>query len=151
MDRIYRELAVNNAIEPRVHLDTFILKITVNKSEVRVTEKVSDVIEKDEKLTEKVIENADRVTEKVPDVIEKRNRVIENVIEKAKDEGFSMTDTHIKLLQLMSENPYVSQAELAKVLNVTSRTVARNIETLRGKYLNRVGPDKGGFWEVIAD
>lgn len=46
MDLIYRELAVNNANEPRIHHDIFILKIAVYKSEVRVTEKVSDVIEK---------------------------------------------------------------------------------------------------------
>lgn len=130
MDRIYRELAVNNTIEPKVHLDAFILKVTVNKFEVRLTEKV---------------------TKKLSDVIEKQNCVIENVIERAKEEGFSMTDTHIKLLQMMLKNPYVSQADLAKVLNVTPRTIARNIETLRGKYLNRVGPDKGGFWEVIIE
>lgn len=137
MDRIYRELAVNNTIEPKVHLDAFILKVTVNKFEVR--------------LTEKLTENPEKVIEKVSDVIEKQNCVIENVIERAKEEGFSMTDTHIKLLQMMLKNPYVSQADLAKVLNVTPRTIARNIETLRGKYLNRVGPDKGGFWEVIIE
>ncbi|MCQ2253994.1 MAG: putative DNA binding domain-containing protein [Bacteroidaceae bacterium] len=151
MDRIYRELNVNHTSEPKLHLDAFILKITVNKSTGKLIENTPDVIENNEKLTEKVSENADRVSEKVSDVIENVPNVIENVIEKAKNDGFSMTDTHIKLLQLMLENPYVSQADLAKALNVTSRTIARNIGTLRGKYLNRVGPDKGGFWEVILE
>ncbi len=115
MDRIYRELAVNNTIEPKVHLDAFILKITVNKHEVGLTEKVT---EKVPDVIEKLTENHQKLIEKVPDVIEKQNCVIENVIEKAKEEGFSMTDTHIKLLQMMLKNPYVSQADLAKVLRV---------------------------------
>lgn len=151
MDRICRELAVNNAIEPKVHLDAFILKITVYKVTTMLTE--NDI----EKLTEKgsdVIENRDNVIEKLTennsDVIEKRNHVIENVIENAKRDGFSMTENHIKILRIMLESPYISQSELAKLLGITPRTIARNIESLRGKYLNRVGPDKGGFWEVIV-
>ena len=140
MDRICRELAVNNTTQPKVQLDAFILKITVYKSKLMLTEKVPDDIENEEKLTEKVL-----------NVIEKKDHVIENVIEKAKNEGFPMTDNQIKILRLMLENPYISQAELAKALNVTSRTIARNIESMRGKYVNRVGPDKGGFWEVIAE
>lgn len=155
MDRIYRELAVNNAIEPRVHLDTFILKITVNKSEVRVTEKVSDVIEKDEKLTEKVIENADRLTEKEPDVIEKVTekhvRVIEKVIEKANNLGDKLTENKLQILRVVLANPYITKQEMAEAVGISVKSISANIETLRGKYLNRVGPDKGGFWEVIID
>ena len=53
------------------------------------------------------------------------------------------------MLQLMKENPYISKAELAKILNVHPSAISRNIEAMRGKYLRRVGSDKGGFWEII--
>ena len=113
-------------------------------------------------MSEKVSENADRVSEKIPDVIEKltENRsdviektddIIENVIEKAQRDGFSMTGNYLKILRLVAGNPYVSQNDIAKVIGVTPRTIARNINALRGKYLNRIGPDKGGFWEVLLD
>ena len=62
-----------------------------------------------------------------------------------------MTDNYLKILRLVAGNPYVSQNDIAKVIGVTPRTIARNINALRGKYLNRVGPDKGGFWEVIIE
>lgn len=40
-------------------------------------------------------------------------------------------------------------ADLAKKNNVTWRTIARDLEKLkaRGK-LERIGPDKGGYWEI---
>lgn len=162
MDRIYRELNVNHTNAPKVHLDAFILKISVYKNTCKLTENTPSVIEK---VTEKVSENVDRVSEKVSDVIgndkkltenrsdviEKIENVIENVIEKAKRDGFSMTDNYLKILRLVASNPYISQNDIAKVIGVTPRTIARNINALRGKYLNRVGPDKGGFWEVIID
>lgn len=166
MDRIYRELNVNHTNAPKVHLDTFILKITVYKNTCKLIENESGVIEKltenHVRVSEKVSENADRVSKKIPDVIEKltENRsdviektddIIENVIEKAQRDGFSMTDNYLKILRLVAGNPYVSQNDIAKVIGVTPRTIARNINALRGKYLNRIGPDKGGFWEVIIE
>ena len=54
------------------------------------------------------------------------------------------------LLQLMLENPYISRAELASTIGISQTSVYRNIEAMRGKYQRRVGPDKGGFWEIIV-
>ena len=33
-------------------------------------------------------------------------------------------------------------------LGISETSIYRNIEAMRGKYLRRVGPDKGGFWEI---
>lgn len=53
------------------------------------------------------------------------------------------------ILQLMRENPYITKSELSDLLGMHPSAVSRNIEAMRGKYLRRVGPDKGGFWEII--
>ena len=155
MDRIYRELAVNNAIEPRVHLDTFILKITVNKSEVRVTEKVSENADRVSEKVPDVIENDEKLTEKVPDVIDKltenQKRLIEKLTEKISKNGDKLTDNRQKILTLMISNPYISKEDLSKSVGISIAAISANIAAMRGKYLNRVGPDKGGFWEVIID
>jgi ATP-dependent DNA helicase RecG len=40
--------------------------------------------------------------------------------------------------------------ELAEQLNVTRRTIHRDIDKLKQKGLiERIGPDKGGYWKVI--
>ena len=46
----------------------------------------------------------------------------------------------------MAENPYIAKIELAAV-GISATSIMRNIEYMRNKYLRRVGPDNGGFWE----
>ncbi|MDP2815932.1 MAG: Fic family protein [Rectinemataceae bacterium] len=58
--------------------------------------------------------------------------------------------TSEKILRLIAENPQVTIAELARLTGLTTRTIERNLQGLqvRGR-LRRIGPDKGGHWEVI--
>ena len=139
MDRICREQEANGAQAPSFRTDDFILKNTVPK----VNEKVN---ENGGKVTEKVNENDEKVTVKVN---EKRQQLIEKLIEKAKANGDKLTENRITILELMIDNPYVSVVELAKTIGISVNSIMRNIDYLRGKYLRRVGPDKGGFWEII--
>lgn len=60
-----------------------------------------------------------------------------------------MTEIRVLILQLMKDNPYITKADLASMLNVHPSAILRNVEAMRGKYLRCVGPDKGGFWEII--
>ena len=55
-----------------------------------------------------------------------------------------------KIIKLMLFNKYITTPELAKLIEITERSVERNIKKLRkqGK-LKRIGPNKGGFWQVI--
>jgi len=65
------------------------------------------------------------------------------------EKGLKLTEKRIAILQLMKDDPYIAKAEIAKLLELHPSAVSRNIEAMRGKYLRRVGPDKGGFWEII--
>ncbi|MCD8296565.1 MAG: winged helix-turn-helix domain-containing protein [Prevotella sp.] len=61
-----------------------------------------------------------------------------------------MTENRIKLLKLICNDPYISKTDLSKSLNISITSVSNNIKILReNKYIRRVGPDKGGFWEII--
>ena len=126
---------MHGSISPIFHTDDFILKVTVSK----VTEKLP---EKSDKLTEKLIESPDRLTEN-------REKLIEKLIEKASNNGDKLTENKIAILTLMIENPYISKSDLSKFVGISTAAISNNIEAMRGKYLRRVGPDKGGFWEVI--
>jgi ATP-dependent DNA helicase RecG len=58
--------------------------------------------------------------------------------------------TSVKILRAVGENPNVTIPELAKIAGVTTRSVERNIKKLQETgSLKRVGPDKGGHWEVV--
>ena len=60
-----------------------------------------------------------------------------------------LSSNRIQILQLMQDNPYITKAELAQIIGIREISVWRNIEAMRGKYLRRIGPDKGGFWQVL--
>ncbi len=140
VDRIYRELEANGASALRFRDNDFILRITVPK----VTEKVTV---KSEKATEKVTE---KVTEKGQKVTENHKKLIAQLIAKASSNGEKLSANRVAILELMIDNPYVTKVELAKVIGIREISIWRNIEAMRGKYLRRVGPDKGGFWEIIV-
>lgn len=73
--------------------------------------------------------------------------VTENVIENVTE---NVTENRLaNILNLMGKNKEITSSELSKILNVTRRTIARDIEELKNKNLiERIGPDKGGHWEV---
>ena len=128
VDRVCRELEANGTPHLSFHLDDFILKITVPKVTERVIEKDVNVIEK---------------------VIKTHQEVIEKVIEKAVALNEKLTENRISIIKLIIENPYISKSELSKHVGISENSISRNIEAMRDKYLRRVGPNKGGFWEII--
>ena len=57
-----------------------------------------------------------------------------------------------KILDEISRNHEITIPELSALIAVTERTVERNIQTLqRIGRLRRIGPAKGGHWEVIEE
>jgi ATP-dependent DNA helicase RecG len=134
-DRICREQEANGANVPSFRTDEFILKITVSKVAENVQKQTGNVAENNGKVSEKVSENHGKVKEKLR--------------EKAAALGETLTANRLKILELMVEDPYISRADLANNIGISETSIYRNIEAMRGKYLRRVGPDKGGFWEII--
>ena len=126
-----RELEVNGSTVPVFHTDDFILKVTVAK----VTEKLPE-------NAKKLPENSNKVTEKVANKLQK-------VTEKAQQLGDVLTENKLRILYHIIEDPYITKSDLVSTIGISYTSISRNIEAMRGKYLRRVGPDKGGFWEII--
>ena len=55
-----------------------------------------------------------------------------------------------KIFEAISANPEITTQELAEMLGISRRAVAKHIAVLQasGRIL-RIGPDKGGHWEVV--
>ena len=55
------------------------------------------------------------------------------------------------LLHLIKNNPSISKKEMSETIGIRPSSVDKNIATLKDKrYLKRVGPAKGGHWELIT-
>jgi len=65
--------------------------------------------------------------------------------------GGTPQKTPQKILSAIRENPYVGTQDIADRLGAERSTVARAIAKMKASgILRRVGPDKGGHWEVLS-
>ena len=54
------------------------------------------------------------------------------------------------MLSLLKANPHLTQEGMVNALMVTRSTIQKHLANLKSAgLLSRVGPDKGGHWEVI--
>ncbi|MFH1619521.1 MAG: RNA-binding domain-containing protein [bacterium] len=82
--------------------------------------------------------NQKKVGEKVPE------KVTVKVPEK-------VTANQAGILSEVTANPRITAKELANIVGISERKVKENISKLKVKALiKRVGPDKGGHWEVLS-
>jgi predicted HTH transcriptional regulator len=58
--------------------------------------------------------------------------------------------TSQKIIALIKEDPNISTQDMANIIGVDRRNIARNIKKLQENgIIKRIGPDKGGYWEVM--
>ena len=75
----------------------------------------------------------------------------EKVVEKG-NEGLveGLVENQKKILELVKENPQISKNDLSKKIGISATAIDKNIDRLKEKgLLKRIGPDKGGYWEVV--
>jgi ATP-dependent DNA helicase RecG len=77
----------------------------------------------------------------------KIGEAVENVPENVPENGSEIRlNAIIKLIENRAE---ISMIDLSNILQVTHKTIKRDVEKLKAKgLLERVGPDKGGYWRV---
>ncbi len=62
---------------------------------------------------------------------------------------FKLTDKQIKILEAVIQDKAVTQKRMAELIGITPRNIRNNIEKLKEKGLiKRIGPLRGGYWEV---
>ena len=69
------------------------------------------------------------------------------------DQGTNQTTTQKsdqKIIMAIKENPKITRAELQNITGLSESGVKKILRQLQQKgLLSRIGPDKGGHWEII--
>jgi len=61
-----------------------------------------------------------------------------------------LAENQKKILMLIAQSPYVSKKAMAKEIGISTTAIDKNLTGLKQKgILRRVGPDKGGYWELV--
>lgn len=104
------------------------------------------------RVTNACIDNGNKVSFDFSDsfwvTIHSNENVTENVTENVAE---NVTEKRLVLIiNEIKKNPKISYKQLSKLLDVTRMTVYRDIEKLKESgTLKRIGPAKGGHWEVV--
>ena len=70
--------------------------------------------------------------------------VVENIVEK-------LSTTRAKIVRIIWKNPNATAQSISKEINIASRNVQEHLRILQEQgVIRRIGPDKGGNWEIIA-
>jgi ATP-dependent DNA helicase RecG len=69
---------------------------------------------------------------------------------KTRTEKISSLKSSLKILAMIEANPSVTTDEMAEALGLARRSVTKQLTKLKNEHrIRRVGPDKGGRWEVL--
>ena len=75
------------------------------------------------------------------------NSSLEKIIRNSK---YVMNGIQNRIIELIINDKYITQNDIAEKLNVNVRTIKRNFKVLiDNNIIERVGPDKNGYWEVL--
>ena len=86
------------------------------------------------------------------DVKKISGREVETEMREVGREVKKLTDKQKMILDLIIKNPSISKKEMAEAIGIRPSSIDKNITTLKQKgYLKRVGPAKGGHWELIKE
>lgn len=78
----------------------------------------------------------------ISEIIENEKRVTANVTQK-------VTANQKKIMEIIKNNPYVTQEELANIIGITRKSIIANMKKLQEKgFIKRVGADKNGYWQI---
>lgn len=126
VDRMYKEMAKNGNPLPEYGENDFMIKLVL-KSNPNVMQ-LSSIQQAMGRLNRKT---------------EQKNRTKKN---KSKE---SIEKTERKVLEEIRNNANISREEIAGKLSLSPSTVQRRLNSLRKKgKIERIGPDKGGYWKV---
>ncbi len=75
------------------------------------------------------------------------DRVVEKLVDRLVER---LAESQKTILKLIKENPYISKKELSEAIGISTTAVDKNITRLKKEgMLKRIGPDKGGHWEIV--
>ena len=84
------------------------------------------------------------------DITETVEKTVEIAVEKTVEKVVEKTVE--KIIQLILANPLITARQLEEETGLTRRGVEWNIKKLKEDgILERIGPDKGGYWQIITD
>ena len=165
--RIISYLKEANLPEPKFSNISGGFQVTLYSSENLLKEEIDNVTNDTGNVTNNVTDDIDNVTDdvtdrtdNVTDVTDRTDNVTDNVTDDVTDVTDDVTDDVIdnvtdvtdratKILSLIRDNKQITVSDIARHLEVTKRTILRDIEKMKNSNaIKRIGSEKSGYWFI---
>lgn len=138
-----------------------------NRTIVRILEETTDLVENRHTGIETMREEMKNMNLPEPEFISNsrdftvifrksnKNDIIENYTQNYTEnytENYieKLNKTQRKLLEVIKENPYITQKILSNKLNLSRPAIALNMKKLKsGGFIERIGSDRKGYWKIL--
>ncbi len=111
-----------------------------------------DIQYSDDSMFYSVIFTKERLVETTQKRLVETNENIRefNDLEKYQVGSKRLVENQFKILELMLKDPKISKQKMAEVIGISTTAIDKNISILKREgFIERVGPDKGGYWRVV--
>ncbi len=120
------------------------------------TDKVAQKTEKGGLKTDKVAQKTDKVAQKSDQVAQKSDQVAQKsdqVAQKTENkDDVSISLSQMEVIKALSNDPTITIQGIQTATGIPERTIKRHLSFLKSNgYIQRIGPDKGGHWEVLRN
>jgi len=84
-------------------------------------------------------------------VFKRKHIKMEKGAEKWSEKWSELSDRQKGILEVIKENSQITRKELSANIGINQSAIQKHLDKLKQKgILKRIGPDKGGYWEVIS-
>lgn len=105
----------------------------------------SDTTQRQPTSTQKVIKNLSNCTQKQDEFTIRTESKTPESTHKSK------RNTQKQIIEILKEHPKTSRTELATLVGITEDGIKKQLEKLKKTgIIERVGPDRGGYWNVCT-
>ena len=145
LEKFFRNLLLKEHNELKNRFLHIRAKDFLEIKEKNATVNYGKVTVNDKNVTQNITENSENVTRNTRRVTVKDKNITRNITVK-------LTQTQEGILNLIKENPHITQNEIALKLKIARETVNRNMKKLQEKkIIQRIGADKNGSWKILEE
>ena len=88
----------------------------------------------------------DGLADQPNDIDEMKNEPVNELV----NEIVNLSENELNILRLLIKNRYITQDEIASILQLSKSSIKRNIVKLKeNEWIARVGSDKQGYWKIL--
>ena len=124
-------------------------KVPINDAVDAVNDAVNnsvDVVNSDDDVVNDVVNSDDDV---VNDVVNGDDDVVNDVVNGDNDVVNDVVNRQKQIVQAIKNNPDITIEQISLAIGVSKSTIDRELRKMKGKTIERSGPDKSGYWVIL--